>query len=100
MVTRLHFVGTNHFYCHFRYSLVLTKRYISILLDKDVKCKRGITDRSRRADRAGGIAPFQLFHVKHFFSQWAILSGNTGEFTLQTPKYFMKISIRMVFEIT
>jgi hypothetical protein len=28
-----------------------------------------------------------------FFSQWAILSGNTGEFLLQTPKYFMKTSI-------
>jgi hypothetical protein len=28
-----------------------------------------------------------------FFSQRAILSGNTGEFLLQTPKYFVKTLI-------
>jgi hypothetical protein len=44
---------------------------------------------------AGTHNPGPLAKVSRetFFSQLAILSGNTGEFLLQTPKYFAKASI-------
>jgi hypothetical protein len=29
----------------------------------------------------------QTFHVKHFLRNGRILPGNTGEFSLKTPKY-------------
>ena len=46
--------------------------------------------------RAAGThnpGPITKVSRETFFSQWAILSGNTEEFLLQTPKYFMKTLI-------
>jgi hypothetical protein len=51
-----------------------------------------------RAAGTRNLDPIAKVSRETFFSQWAILSGNTEEFLLQTPKYFVKTS--MVFEIT
>jgi hypothetical protein len=41
-------------------------------------------------NRQGGevLALVQLFHVKHFLAKYKVFSGNAGEYSLQTPKYF------------
>jgi hypothetical protein len=39
------------------------------------------------------LDPIAKVSRETIFSQGAILSGNTGEFLLQTPKYFVKTSM-------
>jgi hypothetical protein len=46
-----------------------------------------------RAAGTRNLDPITKVSRETIFSQGAILSGNTGEFLLQTPKYFLKTSM-------
>jgi hypothetical protein len=65
-------------------------------LDVDIKCKRGRIVEVEMADKAYGVAPLRLFHVKQFLYNRQYFSGIAGEFQLQTPKYFVKASIKSI----